>query len=195
MEVIFTSNPNDIESNDEKIIFDEKLSAFNYGSIGKIKKAGVGNTKLRCYQVLVDNFGSRWGIKGQKDMTIALAAHSLHCLKSLGAEVVLYTDIPEMKLLPYDEVHLIEKSGTKFWAGSKIQAMLAELGKQSCILDTDVFIYDETILQRINNSENIVSHEEDPKGYREYIKKYGDLVNETIGKKWNKFHFRERFSF
>lgn len=134
---------------------------FNSGGMGnlsKLKPQNYPKTKNTFVHVFwskpaQDKF-SWWADFGQYEITLALSALSLACLKEFGQKVVLITDTPGKELLedlPYDEIYTILDDYNipkKFWAAGKIAA-LKYLSDDATLIDNDLFIYDGTLIDKI----------------------------------------------
>jgi hypothetical protein len=183
--VVFTSKPKDYPKEETDFVIDSALSNECFGSFSKISRPYKGNKShlIRVFHTMVDNFSNRWMFKYQKEMTLALALHSIECLHAFGCEVVCYSDIPEAKLLPYDEVYDFKGGNNEFWAGGKVSAFMEEYSKgyTPISIDTDVFIYKNKVMDKLGLDNNVVSHIEDTVKYKSSIDYYGTIVNERIG--------------
>ena len=183
MKIVFTNNltSKDTDNNVRKIA--KETMYQNFGGLGDIKNVKVSNmpkTKNRFAHVfwskptLLDFKNARWNIGNQYEFTLALSALSLACLKTLGQEVVLYTDTKGYELLKdlgYDRIYNIFDNlnvSNDFWAAGKIMALQNE-PLDSCIIDNDLFLYDGTLVNKIAENKVIASHKEKTSAYKELI--------------------------
>lgn len=154
-----------------------KTSFGGIGSLDKIQIVNPAKARNRFAHVfwtkpmLQDFKNSRWHIGNQFEQTLALAALSLACLKAHNQEVVLYTDEAGAKLcenLDYDRVYIIFddlKVPNDFWAAGKIVALQNE-PLDSILIDTDLFLYDGALIDRLAENRIFCSHIESTDKYK-----------------------------
>ena len=136
----------------KKIIYTDKIEKYiktpeiyrlsktfcfeDFGGMGKIKELKFQNYP-KTKNTFAHVFWSKpsfdkaleWDAFGQYEITLALSALSLGCLKEFGQKVILVTDKKGKELLgelPYDEIHTILDDydiPKKFWAAGKIAAL------------------------------------------------------------------------
>lgn len=155
----------------------------NFGRLGEMDKINLihmPRTKNRFAHVfwskptLLTHSDARWGIGNQYELTLALSALSLACLKGFRQEVVLYTDSKGKELLQdlgYDRIYNIFDNlnvPNDFWAAGKIMALQNE-PLDSCIIDNDLFLYDGTLIDKIAETEILSSHLENTAAYKPMI--------------------------
>lgn len=133
----------------------------------------------------------RWGITNQLENTAWFHALSVHYAKSVGAEIVLYTDVLGERMLshlPYDNIYRIlddNPAPVRFWASGKIFAQEREpLG--SIHIDSDVFIKKPGILDTFRGEYDIVAQMEEYCGFvNKLVNSYGcnmDMMERCVKK-------------
>lgn len=177
------------DADGKRLLFDENYLSIpiDYdecsGSIGSMSEPFLkAKTVGRYAQVLWSKplLERRWHIPHQMQYTRIHALLSLALLKAHGQEVVLYTDDQGAQLLgdlPYHRIYnILDVNPTKasFWASGKIIALDNE-PLDSCVIDTDLFVFDGDILDRINRGGVLCSH-------LEYVEKYQDIVTDFTTK-------------
>jgi len=157
-----------------------QISFGSIGSLNKIKKVTQPKTQNRFAHALWSkpallNFKqARWNVSNQYELTLPITALSLAMLLKMDQEVVLYTDTHGEVLLGdlgYHRVYNIFDNfaaHTDFWAAGKIEALRHE-PLDSTMIDTDIFIYDGDIIDRINSLNVCGSHTEDTTAYKDML--------------------------
>ena len=183
MKIIFSDKIQDKKDDNIRYITKTVLKA-NFGGIGNLNSIQITNlakTKNRFAHVfwtkpmLQDFKNSRWNIGNQFEQTLALMALSLACLKAHNQEVVLYTDKEGAKLcenLDYDRIYVIFddlKVSNDFWAAGKIVALQNE-PLDSILIDTDLFLYDGNLIDKLSENKVFCSHIENTNNYELMLK-------------------------
>lgn len=174
MKIIFSNKINNKKNNPEIQYIDKSIINSNFGGFGNLNNLQIINlakTKNRFAHVLwtkpmLLNFKeARWNIGNQFEQSLALCALSLACLKAHGQEVVLYTDEKGKELcrdLPYDRIYNIFDHlnvPNDFWAAGKIMALQNE-PLDSILIDTDIFLYDGNLIDKLSEEKIFCSHKE-----------------------------------
>lgn len=150
-----------------------------FGAIGNLQQEFIkATTHGRYAHVLWSKplLEGRWNIPHQTDYTRIHALLSLALLRAHGQQVVLYTDDAGTEVLgdlPYDIIYNILDStpvDTNFWAAGKIISLDNE-PLDSCLIDTDMFVFDGAIIDAINRGTVLCSH-------RERTLKYDDIIED-----------------
>ncbi|MDR1652480.1 MAG: hypothetical protein LBS01_02290 [Prevotellaceae bacterium] len=159
----------------------------NFGSIGRVRyinfdvPAAAQSTFFHTFWTAPAVQEKRWGIPNQLYMNVWLAALSFICLKKQNQKVNLHTDkfgAELLQFLPYDKVYLDlegHKVSNKFWASGKFVAMRNE-AEGAVHIDTDFFLYDGHLIDKIADNDIVVSHVENAVNYKELI----DLFNKKL---------------
>ncbi len=178
-----------INPNERNISTDAIKSDF--GGIGKLENVSFRNkakTKNRFAHVfwskpsMLSVEEARWNIGNQYELTLPLAMLSLALLKQHNQEVVLYTDKKGKELLGdlgYDKVYEVLEDITiskDFWACGKIIALKNE-PLDSTIIDTDLFLYDGNLIDKLSLLDVAGSHEENTNSYIQLLQWGASLMN------------------
>ena len=195
MKIIYKQNitDQDKEKPDIKCISTDAMNE-NFGRIGDFeylpKDLIIPEKKNRVCQVFwskpykLDFKNARWNISNQFELTLPLCALSLALLKEMNQEVVLYTDSEGQELLKdlgYDRIYnIFDKLNVSndFWACGKILALQNE-PLDSILVDTDIFIYDGTVLDKAYQLDVFGSHRENTDVYKEILK-FGSIFFEHL---------------
>jgi hypothetical protein len=180
----------DIKDSDV-VVFDKALLDANFGSFGRIPKEVRGiprntDTFFHSYWSAPAIYTNRWDLEYQHELSLAYTALSLALLKQLGQKVDLYTDNIGYELLgclPYDNFYgNLEdlKTDPRFFAAGKVVGL--QLAPADTYIDTDVFIYSASVVDKIHDATNVVSHMESTAAYTALIKR----VNDSLGGKLQK---------
>lgn len=184
MRYLYTDNENYLPQDGDFIIPKSALKK-SFGEMGKISDLQFTN-KPKTTNTFAHVFWSkptldikpdemqRWSFCNQYELMLPLCALSLACLKKLNQKVILITDQKGKELLQdldYDEIIVIlddYEIKKEFWAFGKIAA-LQYLSKDIVLIDTDLFIYDSAIIDRINSLNIVCSHLENTSSYQDIL--------------------------
>lgn len=180
MKIIYTDEDRDPVAGEcliSKNVFDK-----NFGGLGQISKIKLKNPP-KTVNTFVHVFWSkptlepgknRWGICNQYEFTLPLCALSLACLKEFGQKVILITDTMGKELLkdlPYDEIYTTLDDydiRSEFWAAGKVIA-LGEVPLDAILIDTDLFLYDGSLIDKIHDLDVVCSHRETAAAYSDLL--------------------------
>lgn len=154
----------------------------HFGGIGKISNINLVNpptTQNTFVHVvwtkpLLTINRNRWNISSQYELMLPLCALSLACLKSFNQKVILVTDEKGKELLSdlgYDEIITILDNyniQNEFWAAGKI-ATLENIPSDAIIIDTDLFLYDGSLIDKLNSCKVACSHLENTNAYKNLL--------------------------
>ncbi len=183
MKIVYTNNiPLGAHNKDIRYINKDSIHQ-NFGRLGNVENIKINKlpkAKNRFAHVfwskptLLNFKQARWNVGNQYELTLALSALSLACLKAMGQEVVLYTDTKGAELLKdlgYNRIYNIFDNlnvPNDFWAAGKIMALQNE-PLDSCIIDNDLFLYDGELVDKLSENSIICSHLESTAAYKQII--------------------------
>lgn len=183
MKLLCINNNSDPKEKTETTFSISRLACNqHFGGIGKISNIKLvnppttQNTFVHVFwtKPLLNVNKNRWNISSQYELMLPLCALSLACLKSFNQKVILITDKKGKELLQhlnYDEIITILDDyniQNEFWAAGKIAA-LQHIPSDAILIDTDLFLYDGSLIDKLYFYDVACSHLENTNAYKNLL--------------------------